>query len=176
MPGLQRLHLPLQISTCRSSPLGGRADLRFAAAQATRQVDGFGGAPCKRPRSASTEASRHALQLIAAEQLPLSDQESSEEQIQQVAHTISLSAVVPEHSSGDGQSADRKITRIVDALCQLLPSQFPSATSAKKGVRRGIVLLNGKRTRVDMCALPDSPPPSAHNAGSKLYADDGTGE
>ncbi len=150
MFGLQRLHLPLQIFTSRSWPLGGQVDLRFAAAQANRQSIYFGGATCKSPRCASATASR---QLIAAEKLPSSDQGSGK-QTQQVAYTISHSAVVPEHARGDDQSADSEITNIVVALCQLLPSQFPSATSAKKGVRRGTVLLDGKRIRVDTCALP----------------------
>ena len=43
-------------------------------------------------------------------------------------------------------------SRVAEALCELLPAQFPTTTAAKRALRRGRVSLNGRLAETHMCA------------------------
>lgn len=42
--------------------------------------------------------------------------------------------------------------RVAEALCELLPAQFPTTTAAKRALRRGRVSLDGRLAETHMCA------------------------
>lgn len=67
-------------------------------------------------------------------------------------YAVVASAVVPDAdasacSNGAAEPAETGAgdRRVPEALCQLLPQQFPTVSAAKRAVRRGHVLLNGRR-------------------------------